>query len=268
MTRYRNAPLVEVIVELHWNSGSDSPFAGAPTGIPAQFPIFDSSSFEKLLSRFNEKLGQNGGVHSERLIPSGFPLMGGQVAHRLRRSPNAAELYQLGPGVFTANAVPPYDSWSAFTPFLEEGISMLLSSRPENEQQTPFSNISLQYIDAFNESVVRGASPSEFIKNDLGFVLSTPDALEELKEPGHPIKYNFQLNTPIRDGLLLSLSVGEGSANGSSAVVVHTNIQAASPIAPDINSILATLKLAQKVQNKIFQSMIVNIADRLEPIDD
>src|SRR5579863_2360328 len=128
-TIFRQPPLVEIVAEVRWD------ITGLP-GVPAQFaggpiPVPDSSALEIHFMNFASKAAAKGFGLVERVVPTGFPLLAHQVTLRYR---NVAEvegvpLFQLGPGVFTANLSPPYKSWEAFRPFIDLGLGLLLESR-------------------------------------------------------------------------------------------------------------------------------------------
>ncbi|WP_164990675.1 TIGR04255 family protein [Pseudomonas syringae] len=183
----------------------------------------------------------------------------------MRKSPTSPELYQVGPGVFTANAIPPYDSWSAFSPFLNDGIEMLLQSRIEGERDLPFSAVSLQYVDAFSTNLTRGMPAAKFMRDVLGFGIDAPSAILGLVAEGTEVNSNLQMTAVLGDGLSLNLSLGEGVANNTSAIIMQTNIVALKPVEPSVEAVLSILHSAQRAQHTIFQGVIKSIEDRMEP---
>ncbi|MGQ3824243.1 TIGR04255 family protein [Pseudomonas alliivorans] len=272
MTKYRKAPLVELIAELQWNLPSVTTafppgFEPPPGVVPTNFPFFghDQGKLEEFVSAFSEECFK-GGIHSvERLMPPGFPITVGQVSTRMRKSPASPEMYQVGPGVFTANAIPPYDSWSAFSPFLNNGIEMLLRSRIEGERDLPFTAVSLQYVDAFSSNLTRGMPAAKFMRDVLGFAIDAPAAILGLVADGADVNSNLQMTALLEGGLSLNLSLGEGVANNSSAIIMQTNIVALNPIEPSVEAVLSVLHRSQEAQHAIFKGVIKSIEDRMEP---
>jgi uncharacterized protein (TIGR04255 family) len=132
---FSNPPLIELIAELRWIPGQISPpvpEAAAPGTI--QLPLVPQY-VEQTFSNFSNQVAQRGFGMSERLVPVGFPYFPLSVVYRFRKAPSQQEnfLYQIGPGVFSANAVPPYRDWESFRPIVQEGVQALLASRHDSE---------------------------------------------------------------------------------------------------------------------------------------
>ena len=69
----------------------------------------------------------------EELVPPDFPkeLAPRQPHFRYRRADETWPLFQLGPGLFTANFVPPYKGWfQEVKPCLMQGVETLLKTYP------------------------------------------------------------------------------------------------------------------------------------------
>lgn len=140
---FAKAPLVEIVAELRWQP-SGQPLqltqAGGGAGIsPAVF--IGDTTLEEFFLGFASHVNQLGFPRAERLVPSGVPLMPFRPVWRFRRSDNesAGVLYHIGPGLFSANAIPPYRSWRDFSPVVKSGVEALLKTRVESEKDAPFS---------------------------------------------------------------------------------------------------------------------------------
>ena len=101
----RNAPLVEVIAEIHWKlSGSRTP--GGQGHDPRWFGY---------ANRFADWARTQGFEHIEQLVPAGVSIPLDMLGHnpllRFRKQPGTWPLIQLGQGLLAVNAVPPYDGW-------------------------------------------------------------------------------------------------------------------------------------------------------------
>jgi uncharacterized protein (TIGR04255 family) len=148
---YQNAPLIEVITELHW---SLQPLIAIPNAaIDPHFAI--------LSSKFTELARETGFVHVERLLPEQIPLemMPHRAVFRFRRAAETWPLFQVGPGVFTANIVPPYQGWGDFRQSISSGLDLLLASYPLRPSYFRIEKLELRYIDGFTK---RHASPNTF----------------------------------------------------------------------------------------------------------
>jgi uncharacterized protein (TIGR04255 family) len=259
MSDYRIVPLIELIAELRWEM--HHPLAMAmggstfPPGVQqVQIPYFDHSANEQFASLFSSFCQKEGVLTVERLQPPGFPMMPGQVSHRFRPANKLAELYQVGPGVFTANAIPPYNSWRQFRGFLEQGVSALLSSRPDSDKESSIK-ISVQYIDAFDMRFWKGKTAQRFVEDTLGFAITVPPVLESIKSEGEEIKTNLQMSLGVRGGFVMNCQISEGVANGQPCVLMHTNVVASGSVAPDLKEIMSSLDSAQEIQHRLFEGV-------------
>ena len=138
---YKNAALVEVIAELHWELKPIQIAPGAKVD-----PFYDLFR-EKFFAAAKAK----GFAFQETIIPKEVPaeLLPNKPRERLRASEGAWPLYQIGPGIFTVNVVPPYSGWLDFRKTLAEGLKLLIESYPSAEQYMKVTHLELRYIDAF-----------------------------------------------------------------------------------------------------------------------
>lgn len=157
---YENAPLIEVIAEVHWQL---KPVSSAPD---AQIdPLYDL-----FREAFVEDSGKDGLTEHERLVPPEIPVefVANQPHLRLRSKPQAWPLVQIGPGVMTVNIVPPYNGWKEFSAFLGRQIKRLFSTYPLVSKALRISRLHLRYIDGFGPD--HGFTNfSEFSEKMLGF---------------------------------------------------------------------------------------------------
>lgn len=156
---YEKAPLIEVIAEVHWALKSID--VAPEARLDPYYDIFRDAFLEASRA---ESL-----VHVQELIPSAVPpeIVPHRPQLRLRTKPNTWPLVQVGPGVLTSNIVPPYEGWSAFSPFLRTSIARLFSCYPLAEKTLRISRLHLRYIDGFDESFGMNDYTS-FAKSHLG----------------------------------------------------------------------------------------------------
>jgi len=142
---YKNAPLVELVAELRWGPSA----AALPANdqdqsrtVPFQF---SSPKDEELYMQFAALISAEGYGRFERVAPPGIPSLPGQVACRFRPSDpeKQAPLFQLGIGLFTANALPPYQSWSTFSPVVKLGLERVFEAH-QRAADRPFSDVAAQ----------------------------------------------------------------------------------------------------------------------------
>ena len=112
---FEKAPLVEIIAELRW----------LPLGLAAaqqgQMLLTlggsDPDSFHFAFGRRQEVAAF---ANTEKLVPPGFPTPWHHIVWRFRNPEIEGALLQIGPGIFTANALQPYRRWSEFRGTVEQ----------------------------------------------------------------------------------------------------------------------------------------------------
>lgn len=208
---YPNAPLVELIAEVQW-------FVQEPPGAPMQLNL-EAAAYDA----FANKMDELGFTHSERLIPEGFPTLAGQIVARFRSRRDQPPLYQIGPGIFSANGLPPtYSNWEGFAPFLFRGLDAVAGARSRPEE--PFASIKLRYIDAFGPGFLRGKSAQDFITEDLGFTVNLPNVVSQAALTGTTPLVTLQTNSPIDRSGELQVSVGHGNVDGIPRVLLDVTV--------------------------------------------
>lgn len=225
------------------------------------FSSEDSLPLEGFIERFAEQVDELGFRHSERILPPGMVASPGQTVIRFRRQVNQAPLFQIGDGVFTANGLPPtYTDWSDFAPLIEEGTKAILQSRPPEEEDGPFTSLSLRYLDAFDASFWKGELPAAFISDVLGFKVSTPESVASMLIPSNPMAIATQLRIPLNNGGTLSLQVGEGNANNRPVVMVDMVVQFDNVAISDVHD---TFDEAHRVASMVFDDMVAELHNEL-----
>ena len=140
---FKNPPLIEVIAEVHWMLKK---LQIAPD---AKVDLY----YERFVAEFQNKLTTQNLTHFEELIPSAIPIeiLPNQPRKRIRRAEKKWPLVQVGPGIITANTVPPYEGWNQFKTFLFLVIEGLFESYPDAGQNLFLEKLHLRYIDGFDE---------------------------------------------------------------------------------------------------------------------
>ncbi len=140
---YENPPLIEVIAEIHWALNE---LQIAPD---AKIDIY----YERFAIEVEKIMSMRKFTYSEELIPPAIPieLLPHVPRKRIRQSKNKWPLLQFGPGVITANAVPPYEGWDKFKKFLDFVLEGLYESYPNADQNLRIEKLHLRYIDGFGK---------------------------------------------------------------------------------------------------------------------
>lgn len=135
----KNAPLIEVIAEVHWKLASST--AGRPYD-PNWFKI--AAEVENAITPHLPLM--------EELQPAGasIPLdvLGRSPILRFRPKGGGWPLVQFGQGIMTINATPPYDGWEAIRSLLKFVIDDVANTSPSFASVVP-ERFQLTYRDAF-----------------------------------------------------------------------------------------------------------------------
>jgi uncharacterized protein (TIGR04255 family) len=201
-------------------------------------------------------------------VPSGFPSIVGQPVFRYKKGSEeiSSELYQVGPGLFTANATPPYKSWVDFSPVVKNGVDALLLARNPAEKDVAFSKVSLRYIDAFGPGLTKGMPLEDFVSEVLGFKVNLPLPVSSLVAQGQKAKVFVQLNFATENGMSVNVAVGEGQVNNSPVVILDTTVSSITPIDPNTESVMVALAAARTIIHDMFFKLTENIHSDMKPI--
>lgn len=265
-TSYNKPPLIELIAELRWDDASIVlPAAGsgvAPTGLK-------SSRLEELFMQFGAAAAKEGFSRFERVIPPGFPVTPFQVVYRYRPSnaTDASKLYQLGNGVFTANALPPYKNWANFRPVIETGLTILREAFQGLNQHPPhFTSAIVRYIDGFRGDMIKGRSTREFLSEALGFEFNLPRVLNNVCTDPKQLVPQLQLSMPVSPGQMV-MTLSEGVVDNQPAVIVDTSVIVQRDIAPEPATVVDVLTEARNVIHQVFMETVKKLHDDMDPIE-
>ena len=227
----------------------------------------NSSSLDEFFMRLGGEIYQQGFQRAERVVPPGFPFMLFQPVYRYRKATDqdASVLYQAGAGMFSANAIPPYQSWDAFSPTVEAGVEALLKTRSDAEQGMPFSSISLRYLDAFGPAFTEGKSIGAFVRDVLGIKLDLPEGLLKHVAQGQNVKPAIQLALPLPNGMTMNIGIGEGMVNNELTIIMDTTVGTMVETAPDKASAMAALNAARAVIHEMFFDLTKPIERLMQP---
>lgn len=157
MSKYQNAPLVEVIFEIKWGRSSKN---GNEISID-----FTQEETTLMPGKF-QVAASDVGFNTHELLKNQLPIPH-LVQHRFRQQPGSYPLYQLGHGVFAINQLDAdgynYD-WDIFRGDLEKGISLLEKSYPFPIKNLPLLDIQLRYRDVLE---LEGICSLEYISRNL-----------------------------------------------------------------------------------------------------
>jgi uncharacterized protein (TIGR04255 family) len=246
---FENPPIVELIAELRWlPPGVHMAADAGNVEVPPAF--FAAGQPDSMYMTFGARVSPHGYTQFERLTPSGMPPIPFQPVHRFSKPQTQAgdtSIFQLGPGVFSAHATPPYKSWADFRPGLELGVASLIASRSEQERTQTFISATVRYIDGFTAEFLANATIPTFMAKTLGFDLAIPRAISALLEEGKEIVPQLRLNFPITGGFRMSLALADGNVRNQSALIMDSSISTGAQVAPDATEVMRALDAAHAV---------------------
>jgi uncharacterized protein (TIGR04255 family) len=263
---FAKAPLIELIAELRWTpQGSSALEPGIVQAGTAPTVFLGGTKQEEFYMRLGAVLYKVGFDRSERLIPPGLPFILHQPVYRFRSEAESrtSVLYQVGYGVFSVHAVPPYRSWSEFLPFVQGGIEALLQSRPEADMKQPFGQTSLRYIDFFGEHFTKGKDIHSFLSGVFGISVSLPEAIAKPAVSKELKSLFTKVVVPIKIGEL-TVSVGDGQFNSQLGILLDTTVTSAG-IEPSMNAIMEVFSAAYGVAHELFLEMTQPIRALMQP---
>ena len=268
-TTLLNAPLVELIAEFRWKpSIPEMPTASMqPGGVNAPAFYLASNELTDFFNRFGNAVTVLGYPVSERLIPIEIPLLMVQPVYRYKKQAKDQQtsLYQVGPGLFTANAVPPYQTWDTFSPVVEAGVNAILESRPEAERGSPFTATSLRYIDAFGTDLTAGMDVARFMREILGVDVRLPNGMLKHLAENATYKPSIQVQIPMPAGLIMSVGIGEGIINNNQSIIMDTTVSTTTPISADINAVMQAMNVARNSIHDMFFELTSPIKELMQP---
>ena len=250
-TVFDNAPLVEVIAELRWQT---VPISTVPGG--SVDPFFDST-----LNALRAELSALGLQFEELVVPAEIPkeLLTGKATNRFRSGPNQWPLFQIGPGIFTANITPPYDGWTTFVPFLRNGLDKLFASYPASSQTMKLEAITLKYVDAFTAAHGR-QDAWDFLSEGLGFSIVPPAELidDELVNGGPRdgiLAMSFNAAKPL--GSTLNINISNGTKDNAPATIFQIGMTSnLGKSAPNLDNVVSWFNDAHEVLSKSFRKIL------------
>jgi len=252
---FAKSPLVEIVVELRWLSGAVLPVqaAGHAQAAPPVPVFLGNAKAEEFFMGLGGEFYKAGFQRSERLIPPGFPTVLGQpvVRYRSDDAERKAILYQAGPGLFTVNGIPPYQSWDTFSPAVTAGIEALLKLRSPEETKQPFNQIMLRYINLFQEEFMEGKNLEAFLTESLGVSIRFPDAISRLAKVEEATSIFVKTILPTEIGAL-SVLIGDGKAGNDSGVIFDITLTSTQETLPETGAVMKILDSAHSMIHDMF----------------
>lgn len=251
---YDNAPVVEVLAELRWEI---QPIQGSGLFIDEKLEICEPA--------FIAAAKEAGFGVKQSMIPRGMPipLFSHRPTTRIRQGNDTWPLYQIGPGIFTANMVPSgpnYDGWRTFKGFVRQGIQWLYETYPESQTAIKVVSLQLTYINALRNS---HGSPENynFLSETLKIAPKIPDKLKELtnnRDADTKIvsEIHIPVEKPANTGIVIKF--GAGQHNQDDAIVFQNTaaLSAQQAKVMTIDEIMSWFEDAHKMTRQVFESVL------------
>ena len=237
--QFDRPPFLEVIASLKWIPVSSGQMKSNIAPEQPQ-PIFATPLQDDFISGFAKGAAALGLTVSERMVPPGMPYISYQPALRVRAldNENSKMLYQVGPGLFSANAVPPYRNWEAFRPFAQDGLDALLMTRNVEEKGSPFINVALRYMNLFTSELVGQRSTFQFFTEVMGFELKLPETLRSRLKDDQKVEPQLSLRLALRSGLEMHLNfVGTATIGDKTGILMDIIVASKENIVADHNAV-------------------------------
>lgn len=233
-TKLKNAPLKEVIFELHWNCPIDN------NGFQKD------AEFEFAQGRFAERIKSSFPVY-KKLIPEGIPLnIIHAPIHQYWKGEFKWPVTQHGQGMIAINEVDEGYEWeSAFRPTIKQVLEVLFSSY---EKPLKYERLKLQYIDAWD---IQDENPFEFIEKNLQTnISSNKGSCGVLKDIN--LFQSFELDD--RSNLLVNISTGVNNKTHSKSIVLSTSVEKQDVFAQ--GEIIDWTEMAHNICSYTFKNML------------
>lgn len=233
-TKLKNAPLKEVIFELHWECPLDA--SGNPYDV----------GFDLAQGKFAQRIKSNFPVH-KKLIPDGAPLkIFGAPMHQYWKGEFVWPVIQHGQGMFAVNEVEQGYEWeNSFKPLVISTINNIFASYDE---EISFNSVKLLYIDAWD---LNGMDAQKFIAQNLQTEIKNGYEL-----PGALRSINIQQNFVLNDGSIMTLNIANGLNNNNQqpSVIWSTSVEKTAKM--KVEDVEDWLENAHATTSNMFKKML------------
>ena len=236
-TKLKNAPLKEVIFELHWEPSVDN--LGVQTD-----PEFDLAQ-----GKFAERIKSEFPVH-KKLIPDGIQFkLFGAPSHQYWKSELNWPVVQHGQCMIAVNEIEAGYEWEkSYKPLL---ISVIEKIQASYENELKFYRTKLQYIDAWDLEEGKDIDAIDFVSKTL-----QTQIINNYNLPGKLESFNIQQNFSLTADSILSLNIYNGINNQTSkpSVIWTTTTEKMNRMKHD--DVIQWLDEAHNHCSEIFKNMI------------
>lgn len=172
MSQLPKAPLLEVILELTWQSNSEA----------------ELKKFQLMAGALCSKLSERYGTPQFLLPDPNMPIVLalGKPVYRCHRKDNPSQMFQVGPGLLSVNLVGNQYDWDSFLPEVMEVVKALNSEYDFNAQQG--LGVNLKYVDFFPYDFITRNDITQFINENFHIQIQA-DFFDNIKELGFRVGF-------------------------------------------------------------------------------
>ena len=232
--KLKNAPLKEVIFELHW------------TGNQENAAVQTDEGFDLAQGKFAEKVKLKYPVH-KKMIPEGMPIrIYGTPLHQYWTGEFKWPVVQHGLGMIAVNDVELGYQWKLnYKPIVLDAIQKIISSY---EDPLNFNRMKLLYIDAWD---VEEGQAISFIEANLRTNIQANYPL-----PGKPKSINLFQSFELEDGSEMQLTIANGvnNQNQNPSVIWTTTVEKKTNFKE--HEIIKWLEDAHTAASNMFKNML------------
>ncbi|MBM4017633.1 MAG: TIGR04255 family protein [Planctomycetes bacterium] len=209
--KLRNAPLIEVIVEIRWRA--------TPEGDPNY-----NLALGKLSDSFQGDYPEYRAL-SNAAVPAQLAAQMHMVQHQFRASPDGWPLVQVGPTIFTLNETEAYNWEGDFRERANRAVKTLFMVYP-NAKQLQIDSVLLRYIDCIGFDWEKGCLLA-FMEEKLRTKIALPESLFADKAlSSRPAALDFTFSFRCQDPRgLVHLRFASGERKGEKSLIMETMVQ-------------------------------------------
>lgn len=172
MSQLPKAPLLEVILELTWQSNSEA----------------ELNKYQLMVGALCSKLSERYDTPQFLLPDPNMPIVLalGKPVYRCHRKDNPSQIFQVGPGLLSVNLVGNQYDWDSFLPEVMEVVKALNSEYDFNDQQG--LGVNLKYVDFFPYDFTTKSDITQFINENFHIQIQA-DFFDDIKELGFRVGF-------------------------------------------------------------------------------
>lgn len=240
--KLKNAPLQEVLFEIHWKLDP----------IIDQFGLYIDNEFQSAWNRFYLNAIKKF-PHYVSLKP---PTVSEQfyawkAVHQLWKAEKTYPIMQLGPGLFTVNDTDKNYTWSNFRSNIHTGIEWLLESYNINLN---IDFIEIRYIDAIGLNGEENSDLLNYLEQNLNIVLKNKLELPKPKPSSLQITQRFHLDDD--DYLTISINNGIRNIDETDVIILQTSVNKKGSI--NSSDLISWVDKSHTVCSDLFKKIISN----------